>query len=161
MKIRKSIALVVLAAMAVSTALLSPASAGEPGSSLLAQGGGSYNRMGPGMMGQGMMSGGMMGQPAEPAAAPAATANPRRAATLQSYIQGHHLSCMQCHGIENNGFDPSFAEVSAAYEQRHGARALLAEHIANGFGRMPGGLASQAEAERLAAMIESLDKGKP
>jgi cytochrome c551/c552 len=158
MEMNKSVAVVlsVLAAIALGAMFFPGAFAGTPGSVRLAQGYGPGYGMGPGMMGGGMMGGGMMGQPYGYAQPAPATVNPKRADELLAYIRDHRLACMQCHGIAGGGFGPPFAMVSAGYANRPDAVAILADHIANGFGRMPGGQARPPEAARLAKMIVPL-----
>ena len=116
---------------------------------------GSYG-MGPGMMGSGMMGPGMMGSPQGNADASPAAVNPARADALLAYIHEHDPACLQCHAISGASFGPSFASIATRYAGQRGVEPLLAQHIAHGFGRMPPGLASDAEAARLARRILEL-----
>ena len=109
-------------------------------------------------MGAGMMGGGMMGQPIGQAETKPATIDPKRVDEMQAYIQDHQLACMQCHSMTGRSFGPSFDLVSARYANQPNASALLANHIANGIGNMPAGLASPPESEHLAKMILDLSK---
>jgi cytochrome c551/c552 len=134
--------------VAVASILLLPsaACAQPPATDLLAQGS---------MMGGGMMGGAMMNRSADAQDSPASV-DPARADALLAYIRERHLSCTQCHSIAGNGFGPSFAVVSANYANRADAAAILQDHIANGYRRMPGGLVSGAESASLAKMILGL-----
>ena len=112
--------------------------------------------MGPGMMGGGMMGEGMMGPqgvPEEPSSMPV---NPDHAGALLSYIRSQNLVCLQCHSVSGSGFGPPFALIAATYAGKQGAQQTLAEHILQGFGRMPPGLATPAQAAQLARMILAL-----
>ena len=110
--------------------------------------------MGAGMMGAGTMGSGMMGS-APRQAAPEGE-NTGHGGALVVYIQTQRLACLQCHGVETSGLGPAFALIAANYAKQPDAARLLAEHIAQGFGRMPGGLASDAQAAQLAKMILEL-----
>ena len=110
--------------------------------------------MGPGMMGAGTMEPGMMGS-APPQAAPEGEKTDHGGA-LVVYIQAQRLACLQCHGVDTSGFGPAFALIAANYAKQPDAARLLAEHMAQGYGRMPGGLASDAQAAQLAKMILEL-----
>lgn len=133
--------------VAVASVLLLPSACAQPSATdLLAQGS---------MMGGGMMGGGMMNRSADAQDSPASV-DTARADALLAYIREHHLSCTQCHSIAGNGFGPSFAVVSANYANRADAAAILQDHIANGYRRMPGGLVSGAESGSLAKMILDL-----
>ena len=55
------------------------------------------------------------------------------------------------HAVSEAGFGPPFALIAAHYAGQADAGQLLASHIARGFGRMPPGLASDAQAEQLAS----------
>lgn len=113
------------------------------------------------MMGGGMMGGGMMmGQSSNGDEAASASVNPKHADSLLAYIRKHNLPCTACHNVAGNGVGPSFASISASYAERKDATATLGNHIANGFGRMPGGLASKSDAAVLAKMILSLTKSE-
>lgn len=139
--------LAVLAGLTVLSAV-SPAQAGSYG-------------MGPGMMGSGMMGPGRMGSPPGSAEASPATVDPARADALLAYIHEHDPACLQCHAISGASFGPSFASIATRYAGQSGVEALLAQHIADGFGRMPPGLASEAEAARLARRILELADRPP
>lgn len=117
--------------------------------------------MGPGMMSGGMMGGGamgpgMMGPQEGPAASSSMPVNPDRAQALETYIRSQNLVCLQCHSVSGNGFGPPFALIAATYAGKRGAEEILAEHISQGFGRMPSGLATSAQSARLARMILAL-----
>lgn len=106
-----------------------------------------------GGMGPGMMRGGIApAPPVENSVRPEVDAS--RANALLGYIQQQGLSCLQCHSIAGGGFGPSFAVIAASTGP--GAQGRLVQHISQGFGRMPGGLASSAQAQRLAALIDAL-----
>ncbi len=117
--------------------------------------------MGPGMMSGGMMGGGMMGSgmmgPQGAPEVPSSVAvNPDRAEGLESYIRNQNLVCLQCHSVSGRGFGSPCALVAASYAGKRGAQQTLADHILRGFGRMPTGLATPAQAAQLARMILSL-----
>jgi cytochrome c551/c552 len=118
-------------------------------------GGDSYG-MGPGMMRPGMMGPGMMGPPRRDVEPSPASVNPARARALLSYIHEQNAVCLQCHAISEAGFGPPFALIAEHYAGQDDAEQLLASHIAHGFGRMPPGLASDAQAEQLARLILAL-----
>lgn len=113
-------------------------------------GGDSYG-MGPGMMGFGMMAPPRRGVEPSPA-----SVNPARAKALLSYIHEQNPVCLQCHAISGAGFGPPFALIAEHYAGQADAEQLLAGHIAHGFGRMPPGLVSDAQAEQLARLILEL-----
>lgn len=137
-----------LAVLALAAALfLPPAFAGSPG----------YG-MGPGMMGGGMMGGGMMGQSSGNGQSSQISVNPKHAEALLAYIRKDSLPCTQCHSVSGNGVGPSFAAISANYAGRDDAITILQGHIARGFGRMPGGLATNTESRQLAKMIVDLEE---
>ena len=146
------------------TLFLSPVFAQESGSNLSTQGHKPRmmmaGMMDGGMMGGGMMSGGMMGQSPRNDQAASASVNPKNADALLAYIRSNNLPCTQCHSISDNGFGPSFEAVSANYANRDDAEAVLKDHIEHGFGRMPGGLASNSESAHLARMILDLAKSR-
>lgn len=130
---------------------------------------GSYG-MGSGMMGPGMMGPGMMGSPRGSVEASPAQVNPARAEALLSYIHDQGRACLQCHVVSGASFGPPFALIAASYASQANAEQLLTQHIAHGFGRMPPGLASDAQAARLARLILELpgtespkhvEKGQP
>ncbi|TXH73958.1 c-type cytochrome [Thiobacillus sp.] len=114
---------------------------------------GSYG-MGAGMMVPGRMGAGMMASPGD--ASPQAPVNPARAKALLSYLHDQSPACLQCHGVSNASFGPAFASIAANYAHQPDAEQLLATHIAHGFGRMPPGLASDAQAAQLARLILEL-----
>lgn len=114
--------------------------------------------IGGGMMGGGMMSGGMMGQSSNIDQTASASVNPEHADALLGYIRKNNLPCTSCHSVSGGGVGPSFATVAANYAGHEDAANTLEDHIANGFGRMPGGLASKSEAAVLANMILGLAK---
>jgi cytochrome c551/c552 len=110
-----------------------------------------------GGMGAGMMGPGMMGFPGTSGQPAPVRVNPDRAKALLSYIHDQSPACLQCHAVSEAGFGPSFASISASYAgQAADAERLLAAHIAHGFGRMPPGLVSDAQAARLATLILEL-----
>lgn len=117
--------------------------------------------MGPGMMSAGMMGGGMMGpgmmgSQGAPEVPSSVAVNPHRAEAVESYIRNQNLVCLQCHSVSGSGFGPPFALVAASYAGKRGAQETLTEHILQGFGRMPPGLATAAQAAQLAKMILAL-----
>ena len=99
--------------------------------------------MGPGMMG----ASGRNGQPAQ------TQVNQVRAKALVGYIRSRNLPCMQCHAVSGGGYGPPFGLVASDYRNRADAESTLAARIAQGVGRMPGGLASEAQATHLATLI--------
>lgn len=130
---------------------------------------GSYG-MGSGMMGTGMMGPGMMGSPRGSVEASPTQVNPARTEALLRYIHDQSRACLQCHVVSGTSFGPPFALIAASYANQANAEQLLAQHIAHGFGRMPPGLASDAQAEELAKLILELpetespkhvEKGQP
>lgn len=114
-----------------------PASAPSPGC------GPGYGGMGPGMMRPNQ----------QPEGPPTASSAGNGASQLVKYIQAQRLSCMQCHSVAGGGYGPPFAFVAHREAGRPGAESLLAGRIAGGYGSLPPGLADQAQAARLAAMI--------
>ncbi|MEO8921687.1 MAG: cytochrome C', partial [Caldimonas sp.] len=58
--------------------------------------------------------------------------------------------------VSEAGFGPSFASIAANYSGQADADQRLAKHIAHGFGHMPPGLASDAQAAKLAKLILEL-----
>ena len=129
-----------------------PASAPSPGY------GPGYGGMGPGMMQGGSMGPGMMRpyqqQPERP---PTASSAGDGASRLVEYIQAQRLSCLQCHALAGGGYAPPFAFIAQREAGRPGAESMLAGRITDGYGGMPPGLADQAQAARLAAMILALE----
>lgn len=128
-----------------------PASAPSPGY------GPGYGGMGPGMMQGGSMGPGMMQPYQQPERPPAASSAGNGASHLVEYIQAQQLSCLQCHSVAGGGYAPPFAFIAQREAGRPGAESLLAGRIAGGYGAMPPGLADQAQAARLAAMILALE----
>lgn len=114
--------------------------------------------MGPGMMMNGGMMGGMMGRSSKDDQAASAAVNPKRADALLTYIRRNSLSCSSCHSVSGNGVGPSFAAIATKYADQSNATSTLEDHIANGFGRMPGGMASKSKAAILAKRILGLSK---
>lgn len=124
-------------------------------------------------MGSGMMGPGMMGSPRGSVDVSPSEVNPARTKVLLSYIHEHNAACLQCHVVSGASFGPSFASIAANYANQADqadAEHLLASHIAHGFGRMPPGLASDAQAAKLARLILELpgtespkhvEKGQP
>ena len=119
-----------------------------------------------GMMVAQIMGGGMMGgrnddgQSSNNDQAASASVNPKHADALLAYIRENSLPCTSCHSVSGNGVGPSFATISANYAKREDSTATLENHIANGFGRMPGGLASKSKAAVLGKMILDLTKSE-
>lgn len=109
-----------------------------------------------GGMGVGMIGPGMMGSPGSPEEASPGQVNPTRAKALLGYIHEHNPACLQCHVVSGASFGPSFESIATSYSSRADAENLLAMHIAHGFGRMPPGLASDAQATQLARLIMGL-----
>lgn len=109
-----------------------------------------------GGMGAGMMGPGMTGSPGTSVEPSPVRVNPARAKALLSYIHDQSPACLQCHAVSEAGFGPSFASISASYASQTDAKHLLATHIAHGFGRMPPGLVSDAQAAQLATLILEL-----
>lgn len=112
------------------------------------------------MMAGGMMGEGMMGSSSDGDQATPTSVNSKEADALLGYIRNKNLPCSQCHGVSRNGFGPSFTAVSARYANDRNAAAILTDHIENGFGRMPSGLATDSEAKELARLILNLAKSK-
>ncbi len=129
---------------------------------LVVAGIGSAAAFGPGMMQGSMMQGAMMGlgTPTPDAGADAGLSDPR-AARLRDYIDAQGLPCLECHGIDRGGYGPLFALIAQRAAGRPGARAALSADIAQGVGGMPPGLASQAQAARLADLILALQRSAP
>jgi cytochrome c551/c552 len=109
-----------------------------------------------GMMGPGMMEPGMMGSPRGSEEASPAPVNPARARALLDYLHEQDPACLQCHVVSGASFGPSFASIATHYAGQADAEQLLAQHIAHGLGRMPPGLASDAQAAQLARLILEL-----
>lgn len=102
-----------------------------------------------------MMGSGMMGQGSDEGTAPASV-DSKRADALLGYIREQNLSCMQCHAIAGSGFGPPFAAIAEHYANRTNVESTLAEHIRQGLGRMPAGLADKTQAAQLARLIMEL-----
>lgn len=141
----------------VALLLLSPAFAQAAGTDAHPPGSGPVMLAG-GMMGGGMMAGGMMSPSSNGDQSTSVSVNPKQADALLGYLRDKNLPCTQCHGISRNGFGPSFAAVAAHYANERDAATVLTDHIEKGFGRMPGGLATESEARELARMILNLAK---
>jgi cytochrome c551/c552 len=109
-----------------------------------------------GGMGSGMMGHGMMGSPGTPDEPSPIRVKPPRAKALLSYIHDQGRTCLQCHAVSAARFGPSFASIAAKHSGQADAEQLLAKHIAHGFGRMPPGMASDAQASELAGLILEL-----
>ncbi len=109
-----------------------------------------------GGMGVGMMGHGMMGSPGTPGEPSPVRVTPDRAKALLSYIHDQGRACLQCHAVSAASFGPSFASIAANHSGQADAKKLLAKHIAHGFGRMPPGMASDAQASQLARLILEL-----
>ncbi|HQT81336.1 MAG: hypothetical protein B7Z60_07485 [Ferrovum sp. 37-45-19] len=77
---------------------------------------------------------------------------------LTRYILSHHLRCLECHEINQNKVGPAYVLISQKYPENPEAVSTLTQHIANGYGAMPGELATAEEAHDLAAMIMKLTK---
>ncbi len=116
---------------------------------------------GPGMMGGGWGPGMMEGYRAGPRQARPAQVDPRAADALRDYVRSRRLACMQCHAIADGGAAPSFAQVAAGYAGRPDAVRMVEQAIVRGAGPMPGGLASPAQAHRLAGLILDLSRPPP
>lgn len=106
-----------------------------------------------GMGGMGGMMGGSSGTSGE-----SATIDSGQTKKLQGYIEKENLQCMGCHAVSGAGVGPSFALISSSYMNRNDAAQTLANRIANGVGRMPGGFATRAQAHTLAKLILGLVK---
>lgn len=102
-------------------------------------------------MGQGMM-GGSRGAEQDTKG----TIDSSHANALLNYIHDQGLSCLQCHTASTGGFGPSFASVSIRYTNVKNAASVLSNHIEHGFGRMPSGMADNAQAIQLAKLILEL-----
>lgn len=114
---------------------------------------------GGGMMGGGMMGGGygMMARPAQaPPAGEGGQVDAARARALLGYLRDQRLACLQCHAVDSAGFGPPFAQIAEYYAGRPGAQRVLQRAIVQGVGRMPGGLASPAQAAELGRLILQL-----
>ncbi len=109
-----------------------------------------------GGMGLGMMGPGMMGSPRTTGEPSPVRVKPARAKALLSYIHDQSRACLQCHAVSEASLGPSFASIAANYSGQADAEQRLATHIAHGFGRMPPGLASDAQAAQLARLILEL-----
>lgn len=109
-----------------------------------------------GDMGIGMMGHGMMGSSRSPGEPLPVRVKPARAKALLSYIHDQSRTCLQCHAVSAASLGPSFASIAANHSGQANAEQLLAKHIAHGFGRMPPGLASDAQAAQLARLILEL-----
>lgn len=110
---------------------------------------------GPGMMGGGWGPGMMEGYRAGPRPE---QVDPRAADALRDYVRSRRLACMQCHAIAGGGAAPSYAQVAAGYAGRPDAVRMVVQAIVRGAGPMPGGLASPAQAHRLAGLILDLER---
>lgn len=114
--------------------------------------------MGPGMMGRN----GMMG-PGYYRGGRYGSGNPSSATgsdVLSGYVSAHGLACFSCHGTSTSGVGPSFDAIARRYAGQPGAASLLARAITGGvsgrwagYGPMPPGQASPAQANRLARLI--------
>ena len=113
---------------------------------------GSYG-MGPGMMGSGMMA-----SPGVGAGTAQEPVNPARAEALLSYIHENNPGCLQCHDVSGRSFGPSFSLIATNFAHQGNAEQILSQHIAHGVGRMPPGLASDAQAKQLARLILDLQQ---
>lgn len=107
-------------------------------------------------MGSGMMGHNMMGSPGGGVEASPVQAKPARAEALLGYIHDQDRACLQCHRVSGGSSGPSFVSIAANYAGQANAEQLLAQHIAHGLGRMPPGLASDAQAAQLARLILEL-----
>lgn len=85
-------------------------------------------------------------------------ADPTGKLPLIDYIHQQKLPCLQCHQMTTGSYGPGFKVVARKYRDDPKARSVLAEHIEKGYGFMPSGLASQAQAEVLADKIMKLDQ---
>lgn len=104
----------------------------------------------------GGMGAGMMGSPGKTGETSPVRVKPARVKALLSYIHDQRSACLQCHAVSKESFGPSFASIAANYSGQVDAEQRLATHIAHGFGRMPAGLASDAQAAKLAKLILEL-----
>jgi cytochrome c551/c552 len=111
---------------------------------------------GPRLAEAGGMGVGMMGSPGTPGEPSPVRVTPDRAKALLSYIHDQGRACLQCHAVSAASFGPSFASIAANHSGQADAKKLLAKHIAHGFGRMPPGMASDAQASQLARLILEL-----
>jgi cytochrome c len=118
-----------------------------------AQGPCRYGGMGP-MMGPGMMH----RYPCPANQSSQQHINKADADKLVQFVSSQGLPCMSCHGVTMAGVGPSFAGIAARYEELSDADQVLSSHIANGFGRMPPGMASPAQARVLAKLIIDLER---
>lgn len=93
----------------------------------------------------------------------AASANPAAAAKLLHYVKSHNLPCLECHTVNHQAVGPAWFKVAERYHNTPGAAAMLAKRIAKGnvgvwgYIPMPGGLATPAQAKKLAKMVLDLD----
>lgn len=85
-------------------------------------------------------------------------ADPTGKLPLIDYIHQQNLPCLQCHQLTTGSYGPGFKVVARQYRDKPDATNTLTNHIVNGYGFMPSGLASQAQAEVLADKIMKLDK---
>lgn len=85
-------------------------------------------------------------------------ADPTGKLPLIDYIHQQNLPCLQCHQLTTGSYGPGFKVVARQYREKPDATSTLANHIVNGYGFMPSGLASQAQAEVLADKIMKLDR---
>ena len=119
--------------------------------------------MGPGMMGRdGMMGPGMMG-PGYYRGGRYGSGNPSSTTgsdALSGYVSAHGLACFSCHGTSAGGVGPSFDAIAQRYAGQPGAVSRLTRAITHGvsgrwagYGPMPPGQASRAQANRLARLI--------
>lgn len=104
------------------------------------------------MMGQGMMG-----------SAPAPATSSPDARPLIEYVDTQHLNCFACHAVATSGTGPSFDDIARRYAGHEDAVNALTTSIADGaagkwagYRAMPGGLASTAQAQRLARLIMAL-----
>lgn len=122
----------------------------------------SGNMMGRGMMDGNTMGPGMPGSSSNSRNAPESTVSP-----LEAYIGNQHLSCFSCHAISRNRIGPSFDDIAQRYAGDPDAERMLSGAILQGvvgkwqgYGGMPGKLASPEQAGELAHLIMDLTKAK-
>ena len=121
--------------------------------------------MGGGMMGGGMMGGGMMGgygpRNARP---PESNASAPGWENLSSYVQTNGLPCMSCHALSARSAGPAYLDIAHRFAgQANGATELsgaIRDGVSGqwpGYPPMPGGMATQGQARRLASLILRLE----
>lgn len=118
-----------------------------------------------GMMRGGMMGGGMMGgygpRNAQP---PESNASAPGWDDLSAYVRSNGLPCMSCHALSARSTGPAYLDIAHRFSGQTNGAAELSGAIRNGvagqwpgYPPMPGGMATQGQARRLASLILRLE----